>query len=47
MAQDNQNFSTGKQGMNRDAHPSNLGESEYTHGLNANYEDSNGNGVLS
>lgn len=44
MAEDKLNISLGKKGMNRDAHPSNLQETEYTIALNSNYEDESGNG---
>ena len=44
MAQDNQSISVGKKGMNRDVHPSNLTETEYSIAFNANYEDESGNG---
>ena len=44
MTKDNLNISVGKKGMNRDTHPMNLSESEYTIAFNANVEDESGNG---
>ena len=43
MAKDNFNISLGKKGMNRDSHPSNLDQSEYSIARNTNYEDESGN----
>ena len=44
MTKDNLNISVGKKGMNRDTHPMNLSESEYTIAFNANVEEESGNG---
>lgn len=44
MQKENKSISIGKLGMNRDAHPSNLKETEYSFAMNANIEDSSGNG---
>lgn len=41
---DKPTISVGKKGMNRDAHPSNLSQTEYPLAINASLSDTNGNG---
>jgi hypothetical protein len=45
MGKKNQNISSAKKGMIRDAHPSGLPEGAYTDALNNNIEDESGNGI--
>jgi len=45
MGKKNQNISSAKKGMIRDAHPSGLPDGAYTDALNNNIEDESGNGI--
>ncbi len=45
MAEVKFEISAGRQGMNKDVHPSDLNEQQYTHQLNGNVQNEDGNGI--